>query len=638
MLESRMTNRSSYLSEKKRRKPFWLSSVCRLSSLAFGFLPAWVALSADAYATTITGVDYSTNPLGGEVWIRADGEVAYESEELSADRQIVIKLKGAELSPDARKKIDTSTQEGPVLEITPYQVEGGAGDSRVVIQLRQRVSSQISREGNAIRVSIPVDLMAEDSSATEKEQKSEGEKNLDVFMKTMENKKFSGKPVTIQVRDADLSDVLRLIAEASGFNILVGDGVGGKITLSLAEVPWDQALDVILSSKRLGAERRNNILRIATLTNLTAEKEEALRAKQAAEKAAPRITRVFPISYAEAGQLQGLLQNFSNYLAGLGGGGVPGAAIGGGAGGTAAVTGAATIQIDQRTNSLIIQDTASGLESLAKLIKLLDTETPQVMIEAKVVEATEDFSKELGGSLGFSRLNADSRGIFGSFVGAATTTGLTGAPSSGNTPSSQLGYAPSAAFLPNWNRLNMLLRVGETNSKSKVVASPKTVVMNKKTATIVQSTPVAIPVTTLSAGVPVNSIQVVQANLSLNVTPTVTNTGSVLLNLNISRDSVQTSGNQALVAPRNMTTEVLVDSGSTLVIGGVYTIDRTWSDFGFPFLKDIPLLGVLFGAKSSTVKKSELLIFISPRIINEKAAGVGSGTGIATSSTGMPTG
>jgi type IV pilus assembly protein PilQ len=269
---------------------------------------------------------------------------------------------------------------------------------------------------------------------------------------------------------------------------------------------------------------------------------------------------------------------------------------------------------------------------------LLDTETPQVMIEAKIIEASEQFTKDLSGSLGFSRLNGQDRGIFGSFAGAATTTGLTGAPSTGESPASQIGYSPSIAFLPNLNRLNALVRINETNSDTRVIASPKTVVLNKKTASILQSSPVAIPVTTVSAGNPVNSIQVLQANLSLNVTPTVTNTGSVLLTLDISRDTVETSGGQPLVAPRNLKTEVLVDSGSTLVIGGVYTNSKNKSDFGFPFLKDIPFLGVLFGGKTSNEKKSELLIFVTPRIVNERSSSIAGGGSNGNSGGGPPQG
>ncbi len=586
-------------------------------------------LASASWGATVRSVEYRNTPSGGEVLIRAESEIDYESEANELDRQIVLSLKDAELSTAARRQLDTSGFDGPVLQVSPYQVADGEAGARVVIQLRKNVVPEISRDGGLIRIAIPRSgserVAANEELLEAPGEPSIGQSNLGTFMETMQSKRFSGKPVTIQVRDAELSDVLRLIAEASGFNILVGDGVGGKITLSLVDVPWDQALDVILSSKRLGAERRNSILRVATLANLTAEKEEELRAKRASEKAAPRITRVFPISYADAPALQTLLQSFSNASA----------APEGGAGAAAGV--GASIQIDQRTNSLIVQDTAAGLAKIARLITLLDTETPQVLIEAKIVEASEDFSKNLSGQLGISTISGG-RGIFGSFAGGEAVGALNTAAVPGSSPASKIGFSPTLGFLPSLKRLNALLQINETSNDTRVIASPKTVVLNKKTASILQSSPVGIPVTTLgAAGAPVNSIQVLQANLSLNVTPTVTNTGSVLLTLDISRDTVEGTAEQPLVAPRNLKTEVLVDSGSTLVLGGVHVNSKNKSEYGIPFLKDIPLLGILFGGSSTTEKKTELLIFVTPRIINERASSIAGGESNGAPA-GTPTG
>ena len=601
--------------------------------------------AAPAGAATVKSVEYKSTSSGGEVIIKADGKIDYDSESNEQDRQIVVNLKQAELSPAATKTIDASAQEGPVLQVSTYKVEGDEKQARVVIQLWENSVPNVTRQGNTIRVRISkasAAAGAETKPAGEGDQsgsrqaeaapeqsedqkkKDVGLQNLEMYMANVQTKRFTGRPVTIQVRDAELGDVLRMIAEASGFNILVGDQIGGKITLSLVDVPWDQALEVILSSKRLGAERRNNILRIATLANMAAEKEEELRAKQATEKAAPRITRIFPISFAEAPALQTLLQNFSNSLVGMVAGGGP---IGGGMAGPQA--GAASIQIDQRTNSLIVQDTAVGLERIAKLITLLDVETPQVLIEAKIIEASEQFSKDFSGQLGFQRINNDSRGLFGSFAGGYTNTGLTGVSPPSGTPArnSSFGYSPSMAFLPNLQRLNAILSIDESNSETRVLASPKTVVLNKKKASIVQQTPVAIPETVNAAGAVTTTYKINQASLSLDVTPVVTNTGSVLLTLDLSRDTIESTQAGAAVAPRSMKTEVLVDSGSTLVIGGIYTSSKNKSDYGFPFLKDIPFLGVLFGGKSASEKKTELLIFVTPRIVNEKRSSMAEGNG-----------
>jgi type IV pilus assembly protein PilQ len=437
--------------------------------------------------------------------------------------------------------------------------------------------------------------------------------NLDKFMESQVSKRFTGSPVTLQVRETPLADVLTMIGEASGFNIILGEGVGGKVTLSLVDVPWDQALDVVLTTKRLGAERKNNVLRITTLANLTAEKEELLRAKLASERSAPRSTRVFPINYADIRELQSVLSAFSASNASiLGAGAIAGAAPGGGAGGVGVAS--ASIQVDQRTNSLIVQDTFENLEKIRKLIELMDTQTPQVLIEAKVVEASDDFNKTISGQLGFSRINGEGRGNAASFNSAPASTGLTGAAVQTPQPrGGSIGYSPSIAFLPPAiDRLNLLISMLEREEQVKVISSPKTVVLNKKTAKIVKGTPTTIQETVPSPTGNLVTQRIVQANLSLEATPTVTNIGSVLMNLKISRDTVLNN----LVAPRNIETEVLVDSGSTLVIGGIYSSEETKRKNGFPFLKDLPLVGWLFGGSENTNNRSELFIFVTPRILN----------------------
>jgi len=329
---------------------------------------------------------------------------------------------------------------------------------------------------------------------------------------------------------------------------------------------------------------------------------------------------VFPISFADITSLQNVLNAFSANNAALMGTSM--ASVGGaGAPVGFAASATASIQVDARTNSLIVQDTSENLEKIRKLIELLDTQTPQVLIEAKVVEATEEFTKSISGSLGFSRINAESRGVGGSFNNGLSTSGLTGdllTPAQGQNRGGSFGYSPSIAFLPNLDRLNMIIRLQETEENAKVVSSPRLVVLNKKTAKIVKGQPTTINQTTTSGGVTTTAQQVIQANLGLDVTPTVTNAGSVLMNLKISRDTIV---NQ-LIAPRNLETEVLVDSGSTLVIGGIYSTDESKSTNGFPLLRDLPIVGWLFGGKSVTNNRSELFIFVTPKVLNEKDAGL----------------
>lgn len=578
--------------------------------------------SGRALGAQVESIEYRDLGSASEIQIRSDEPLQYESQNSPQDNQVVLVFKGARLGDRAARRLDTSSFDGPVALISPFKGEGL--DSRVVVQLKSFVEPQIVAEGNLLRLTLPkasssqnqAPLQAQPDVPQSAPQAASGEAgntNLEQFMESQSTKRFSGRPVTIQVRDAELADVLRLIAEASGFNILVGEGVGGKVTLSLVDVPWDQALDVILTSRRLGGERKNNILRITTLANLAQEKEEQLRAKLAAERSAPRVTRVFPISFADIKELQSTLKAFSENNA---------AVLSGSAGSTSS---AASIQLDARTNSLIVQDTFESLEKFRKLIELLDTPTPQVLVEAKVVEASEDFNRSIKGALNFSRINAEGRGVGGAInilPNASVNSGLTGtlndATAGLTSKGGAIGYSPSMAFLPNLNRLNLLIGMEESQENAKVVSSPKLVVLNKKTAKILKGTPTTVETTTVGSAGTTITRSIVQANLSLDVTPTVTNSGSVLMTLKISRDTILNE----TVAPRNIETEVLVDSGSTLVIGGIYSTDESKSSNGFPVLRDLPVIGWLFGGRSSSRQRSELFIFVTPKILSSKSEGL----------------
>ena len=595
-------------------------SVVAILSFLLGIFPV--------YAATVNSVEFLNGAASSEILLRSDSPLEFEVQKNSEDRQVTLLLKGSSFAKKAMRRMDTSSFDSPVSLLSPFNESADDQPAKLVVQLRNSVEPEIKSEGNVVRLilakgssqvqtSVNEDKPLADSAGSTELDSTElpGDKNLDQFIQSQSTKRFAGRPITLQLRDTPIADVLTMIGEASGFNIILGDGVDGKITLSLIDVPWDQALDVVLSSKRLGAERKNNVLRVTTLANLTTEKEEQVRAKLAMERAAVRLTRVFPINFAKLQDLQKVLSNF--IMSSMDPLRTAGAA---GAGGAAPGFSSSSVQIDDRTNSLIVQDTYENLEKMRKLIEILDVQTPQVLIEAKIVEASENFGKGLSGSLGFSRINGQGRGVGGSFSGGSSTDGLTGAALGGNSIGGTVGYSPTIAFLPPViDRLNLLLSMEETEEKIKVISSPKMVVLNKKEATILKSTPTTINQTVVSpGGPPIVTQTIVQANLSLKVTPTVTNAASILLQMDLSRDAVVNN----IAAPRNLKTEVIVDSGSTLVIGGIYSSDETDRKNGFPFLKDLPFVGWLFGASSYRRDRSELLIFITPRVLNEQESGL----------------
>ena len=618
---------------KRERLGHWVSFVFFGGSLLNWSAPAMAA-------SNVTSIDFKGTENPSEVLIRTNEPAAFNKLENQNDKQIVVELKDTSIAANEAKKIDTSSFQSNVSLVSPYQANDNT--VRVVIQLREPGTADVTQIGNLIQVKIPnkggsgsdspqaapkPPAPADGAPAPSPESlpNSENETNqvsaesvppvkmkLEEYMDSKTTQKFTGKPITLQVQDADVADVLRLIGETSGFNLLLGEDVKGKITLSLVDVPWDQALDVILHSLKLGAERSNNILRISSLANMTAEKQEELKAIQAAEAVAPRVTRVFPISYAKLAELQVTVTKL----------------IADPALGAAPNANASLVQADQRTNSLIVRDVPKNIEKIKKLIEILDTQTPQVMIEAKIVEATESFSKSMGGSLGFTPGDASG---FVSSNGANPVDPLLGSPGvfTGTTIGKQggtggiFGFSPNLSFLAGTTRLNAVLTWGENDSELKVVASPKTVVLNKETANIVEGTPVLIPTTTQVAGVgSTQSVTVQNANVSLMVKPTVTNDGSILLDLNVSKDVPVSLGTAQGIGNRNMKTIVLVESGSTLVIGGIYTMQTNHASSGIPILRKIPLIGTLFGSESDNTSRHELFIFVTPRILNSKAAGL----------------
>ena len=558
-----------------------------------------------------------------QIIIRGDGPINVEQIPNAQDKQLIVEIKDAQLAnKSSGLKLDTSSFDSKVSLVSPYQVEG-EDTVRVVVQLRDMVNAEVKPEGNMVRIMIPTDqntpMMSAGTGDTPPPPINEASKEkvvaarkeytdkLEEFFDNQNTKNFVGKHITLQLKDAPATDVFRLIAEASGFNIILGEDVKGSVTISLVDVPWDLALDTLLNTLRLGAERNGNVLRIVTLANLTAAKQEQLKAKKAAEASAPRVTRIFPISYARPAELVTILSRFSSQVAA---GDTSGAKI-------------PVMQVDERTNSIIVEDLPENIERMKKLITLLDTQTPQILIEAKIVEATENFSKEISGGLGFGRTS--STNVYGTYNQVAPLDPLIGGPLEGasNVNKAQFGMSTTLAFLRDY-RLNALLNINESENKIKIVSAPKTVVLNKQKAVIIQGTPVLIPgSSTTQLGGVVQTTNVQDANLSLTVTPTVTNDGNILMDLIVTNDvAVALPEGGRGVAKRSVNSRVVSETGTTLVIGGVFTsVDRK-QEAGVPFLRKIPILGSLFGSKIDNGERTELFIFITPRILNEKEAGM----------------
>jgi type IV pilus assembly protein PilQ len=607
----------------------------------FVFLLAFAPMSAFA-VTKISRIEFFGKNSPNQMVVVGDGPIEFEEIRNPADKQVIFEIKNARLAnPNAGRRLDTASFNSKVSLISPYNVEG-KNSVRVIVQMRGDASVSTLAEGS--RLYVGFDGMADpnilpaatvngtataagafDAPSSDRPAMTAGgvrvsqssgeapaatpEGRIDQFLDASMTKSYFGRHITLQVKEADLVDVFKLIGETSGFNMVIGSDVTGKVTLSLVDVPWDLALDTVLTTNKLGAERTGNVLRVALLATLTAEKLAQQQAKIAADNSAPRITRIFPLSYASGASLLPILTRFGAGQAGV----------------TVGMANRDTIVVDERTNSLVIQDTSDNLERMAKIIRLLDRQTPQVQIEAKIIEATENFTKTIGGSFA-ATAPTNWGGAGSSFMGGQTISApsLPGAGAAGqNPPSAALGMALKIGAIAN-TRLTALLNLTESEGLNKVLASPRTVVLNKQTSTIVQGVPVLVPVTVQNPlnGTSIISTEVRNANLSLNVTPTVTNDGNILMNLGVTNDSSYSlSDTQTGIATRNINTQVVAESGSTIAIGGVYRQTEEEGKSGIPGLRNLPLIGALFGSETKSNVRSELFIFVTPRILNEGVMG-----------------
>jgi len=411
--------------------------------------------------------------------------------------------------------------------------------------------------------------------------------------------RYVGRRISLDFQQADISNVLRLIAEVSGFNMVVGEGVKSKVTMKLVSVPWDQALDMILKMNGLGKIRQSNILWIDTLANIAKQQNEEAQAKDAKVKAEELVDRVFYIRNLQA---QELMTSLRQYLSPRG-----------------------LMQMSVGSNALIVRDTESKIGVMKQLVDGLDLEVPQVQIEARIVQADTTYSRSLGVQWGIQNVNqlgsnavANFRtGNTGAFGGQtsnflvnlpATVGGLVATPGVGFT----IGKTDGAL-------LDVRLSAGELLGLSKVIAAPKVTTLDKREAKISQGESIPFQTTSLQG----TQTTFVDANLELNVTPQITSRDpkevgkQIMMKVRATRNAVGARSNPAgpSIDRREANTQVLIRDGETMVIGGVFIDTQSNSVSGIPYLSRVPVLGWLFKQKTEAVAKQELLIFLTPSII-----------------------
>lgn len=406
--------------------------------------------------------------------------------------------------------------------------------------------------------------------------------------------KYVGRRISLDFQDADIANVIRLIADVSNLNIVLGEDVKGKVTLKLINVPWDQALDIILKMNNLGQIREGNIIRVATLANIARQQDEEAHAKETKIKAEDLLTRIIYVNYGKAGELVDAIKKL--------------------------LSARGDITIDVRTNALIVKDIEKNLDEVARLVKTIDTQTPQVVIEARIVQVAPTFNRSLGIQWGASAQTVSGGNILGLNGGGGGPGAVFGTPDPSfavNLPSAQnfggLGFS-FGRFTDNPINLDLRLSAGESQGLTRVVSTPKVSVLNNQEAKIEQGE--SIPFSTTSqAG---TQTTFVDANLTLLVTPHVSPDGGIIMKIKVSKNApgeTRLGASGPSILKKEATTNVLVKDGETTVIGGIYETTKTDSISGIPYLMDIPLLGWLFKTTTKREDTSELLVFLTPRIM-----------------------
>jgi len=415
---------------------------------------------------------------------------------------------------------------------------------------------------------------------------------------------YSGEKLSLNFQNIEVRAVLQVIADFTGLNIITSDTVGGSLTLRLKDVPWDQALDIILQSKGLSKRKNGNVVLIAPSDELATKEKLALEVALQTTELEPLRTESFVLSYAKAGDVRSLLSDGQQKILSKRG----------------------SVTVDPRTNTMFVQDVAARLDEVRRLVAQLDVPVRQVQIEARIVIADDNFRRQLGARFGTSAgITADGRNIgasgsvsqANSIARGTLPTGFSAGDLNVNLPVGAAGTLGLTFLnLGNGNVVNLEISALEADNRGKVVSNPRIVTADKRKATITQGTEIGFQTQASSGG---TTTQFKPAVLSLDVTPQITPDDKIIMDLDIKKDSVGALiGGVPSIETRTLKTQVLADNGETVVLGGIYEQTTRTDVTKVPLLGDIPFLGNIFKTTTKRDEKTELLIFITPRIIKEQ--------------------
>ncbi|HEZ6441614.1 TPA: type IV pilus secretin PilQ [Neisseria meningitidis] len=420
-------------------------------------------------------------------------------------------------------------------------------------------------------------------------------------------KTFTGRKISLDFQDVEIRTILQILAKESGMNIVASDSVNGKMTLSLKDVPWDQALDLVMQARNLDMRQQGNIVNIAPRDELLAKDKAFLQAEKDIADLGALYSQNFQLKYKNVEEFRSILRLDNADTTGNR---------------NTLVSGRGSVLIDPATNTLIVTDTRSVIEKFRKLIDELDVPAQQVMIEARIVEAADGFSRDLGvkfGATGKKKLKNDT-----SAFGWGVNSGFGGDDKWGaetkiNLPITAAANSISLVRAISSGALNLELSASESLSKTKTLANPRVLTQNRKEAKIESGYEIPFTVTSIANGGSSTNTELKKAVLGLTVTPNITPDGQIIMTVKINKDSPAqcASGNQTIlcISTKNLNTQAMVENGGTLIVGGIYEEDNGNTLTKVPLLGDIPVIGNLFKTRGKKTDRRELLIFITPRIM-----------------------
>jgi len=588
-------------------------------------------------------VEFTTGSDADHLVVSSDRPTEFHILKPDADTLMLV-VPGAHLGADAKTHIAPEAG-GPVALVSAFeQPDMKKPEVRVVVKRASGLEPSVHREGNSISLAfdrskgavavLPVNAteagpaaavpaapakaeaksaesheaaaaMAPPAAPAKAKRAAEGEEPVDMLAEggLLDGKEYVGRRISLDFKDVDIRDVLRLIADVSDLNIIAGDEVSGNVTIRLVDVPWDQALDVILLTKGLGFLRVGNVLRIAPADTLKQEEEARLQERRAKEKLEDLAVKLQPVNYAKVDQVASLVKRL--------------------------LTPRGSVDVDKRTNTLVIKDIAAVIDEATALVKAIDSQTPQVMIESRIVEANLDFSKQIGVEWGAgSQPDTDEKDftIGGMKPETVQDTNFPFQQANNVVVTNPMTMTPGGilnlgSFLLN-DKFNVDVRIAaaELNGEGKVISSPRVVTLDNAEANIEQG--VSIPFQTFQNGDA--QLEFVDAVLSLKVKPHITADKSIIMEIEVTRNapdnSVDTPTGSPAIQKNQAKTETLVKDGQTLVLGGIYVVETTDSSQRVPGLWKIPVLGAAFRNWGNTDKRRELLIFVTPSIVTQPAA------------------